>query len=76
MENTTSAWTTRFDSGAEILIPLKNAEGRYVADPRTLLDELEGEGRVLFRYVGAATRTASRATTSPVSVRPTAASPA
>jgi phosphoribosylformylglycinamidine synthase I len=50
-ENTTSAWTTRYETGAEILVPLKNAEGRYVAtDP--VLDELEGEGRVLFRYVG------------------------
>jgi phosphoribosylformylglycinamidine synthase subunit PurQ / glutaminase len=50
-ENTTSAWTTRYESGAEILIPLKNAEGRYVA-AESVLDELEGEGRVLFRYVG------------------------
>ncbi len=52
-ENTTSAWTTRFEPGADILIPLKNAEGRYVASDATL-DELEGEGRVLFRYVGSA----------------------
>jgi phosphoribosylformylglycinamidine synthase len=50
-ENTTSVWTARYELGAEILIPLKNAEGRYVADEHTL-DELEGEGRVLFRYVG------------------------
>jgi phosphoribosylformylglycinamidine synthase I len=52
-ENTTSAWTSRFETGAEILIPLKNAEGRYVASAE-VLDELEGEGRVLFRYVGSA----------------------
>ena len=44
-------WTGRYEQGAEILIPLKNAEGRYVADA-AVLDELEGEGRVLFRYVG------------------------
>ncbi len=50
-ENTTSAWTSRYEPGAEILIPLKNAEGRYVAAD-SVLDELEGEGRVLFRYVG------------------------
>jgi len=50
-ENTTSVWTGRYEPGAEILIPLKNAEGRYVADA-DVLDELEGEGRVLFRYVG------------------------
>jgi phosphoribosylformylglycinamidine synthase subunit PurQ / glutaminase len=51
VENATSAWTSRFAAGAEILVPIKNAEGRYVADP-AVLDELEGEGRVLFRYVG------------------------
>jgi phosphoribosylformylglycinamidine synthase subunit PurQ / glutaminase len=52
-ENTTSAWTTRYEPGAEILIPVKNAEGRYVATD-SVLDQLEGEGRVLFRYVGSA----------------------
>ncbi len=50
-ENTATVWTSRYEHGAEILIPLKNAEGRYVADAR-VLDELEAEGRVLFRYVG------------------------
>lgn len=51
VENTKTAWTTRYDAGAEILIPMKNAEGRYVAAD-SVLDELEGEGRVLFRYIG------------------------
>ncbi|MGM1058741.1 phosphoribosylformylglycinamidine synthase subunit PurQ [Saccharothrix sp. Mg75] len=51
VENTTTAWTTRYDEGAEILVPLKSGEGGYQADQRTL-DELEGEGRVVFRYVG------------------------
>ena len=32
VENTSTAWTTRYEPGAEILIPMKNAEGRYVAD--------------------------------------------
>jgi phosphoribosylformylglycinamidine synthase I len=50
-ENTTTAWTTRYDEGAEILVPLKSGEGGYVAEKATL-DELEGEGRVVFRYVG------------------------
>ncbi|WP_188944730.1 phosphoribosylformylglycinamidine synthase subunit PurQ [Nakamurella endophytica] len=54
VENTSSPWTTRYEPGAEILVPLKNAEGRYVAD-RSVLDELEGEGRVLFRYIGGGT---------------------
>jgi len=51
VENNTTAWTTRFEPGAEVLIPLKSGEGSYVADQATL-DELEGEGRVVFRYVG------------------------
>ena len=50
VDNTTSAWTTRYDAGAELLVPLKSGEGAYMASPE-VLDELEGEGRVLFRYV-------------------------
>ncbi|PRX47462.1 phosphoribosylformylglycinamidine synthase [Prauserella shujinwangii] len=51
VENNTTAWTTRYDAGAEILIPLKSGEGGYMADQPTL-DTLEGEGRVVVRYVG------------------------
>ena len=47
--STSSAWSTRFEAGADVLVPLKSGEGRYVADEKTL-DELEGEGRVVFRY--------------------------
>jgi phosphoribosylformylglycinamidine synthase len=51
IENTSSAWTSGYAAGQEIVVPLKNGEGGYVADQRTL-DELEGEGRVVARYVG------------------------
>lgn len=51
IENTTSAWTTSFSEGQEIVIPLKNGEGGFVADAATL-DLLEAEGRVIARYVG------------------------
>jgi len=51
VEATTTAWTSRFEPGAEILVPLKSGEGRYVASADTLA-ELEGDGRVVFRYVG------------------------
>jgi phosphoribosylformylglycinamidine synthase len=51
VENAGTAWTNEFAAGEEITIPLKNQDGQYVADERTL-DELEGEGRVVFRYVG------------------------
>jgi len=50
VENATTAWTSDFEPGAEITIVLKNQDGQYVADQRTL-DELEGEGRVAFRYL-------------------------
>ena len=49
VESNTTAWTTRFEQGAEILIPLKSGEGRYVASERKL-EELEGEGLVVFRF--------------------------
>lgn len=45
----TSAWTSRYEQGADLLVPLKSGEGRYVASTE-VLDELEGEGRVVFRY--------------------------
>ena len=51
VENTETAWTTRYDEGAEILIPMKNIDGCYMAEQSTL-DALEAEGRVVFRYVG------------------------
>jgi len=50
VENASTAWTSSYDAGQEILIPLKNGEGGFVADADTL-DRLEGEGRVVFRYV-------------------------
>ncbi len=51
VENTDTAWSSRYETGAEILIPVKNAEGRYQAS-QNVLDELEGDGRVVFRYSG------------------------
>jgi phosphoribosylformylglycinamidine synthase subunit PurQ / glutaminase len=50
VDSANSAWTSRYDAGAEILVPLKSGEGRFVA-AEDVLDELEGEGRVAFRYV-------------------------
>ena len=51
VENTGTPWTGGFQDGAEIVVPLKNQDGQFVASERTL-DEIEGEGRVVFRYVG------------------------
>jgi phosphoribosylformylglycinamidine synthase len=50
VESTTTVWTSEYADRAEIVIPLKNGEGRYVADERTL-DMLEADGRVVFRYL-------------------------
>ena len=49
VESTSTVWTSRYEQGAEVLVPLKSGEGRYVASD-AVLDELEGEGRVAFRY--------------------------
>jgi phosphoribosylformylglycinamidine synthase I len=51
VETAATAWTSGYAAGDEIVVPVKNAEGRYVADTDTL-DRLHGEGRVVFRYVG------------------------
>ena len=50
VENTRTAWTSAYDEDAEITVVLKNGEGSYVADEDTL-DRLEGEGRVVVRYL-------------------------
>jgi phosphoribosylformylglycinamidine synthase len=52
VENAETAWTRDLSEGAVITIPMKNGEGGYVADERTL-DRLEAENRVVFRYLGA-----------------------
>ena len=49
VDSVTTAWTSRYEWGAELLVPLKSGEGRYVAS-ESVLDELENEGRVVFRY--------------------------
>jgi phosphoribosylformylglycinamidine synthase len=51
IENTATPWTAAYEPGAEITIVLKNGEGGYVADEATL-DAVEGEGRVVARYLG------------------------
>ena len=51
IENNESAWTTGFGANAEIVIPLKNGEGSFMASAETL-KALEGEGRIVARYIG------------------------
>ena len=51
IENNSTAWTSGFKSNQEVLIPLKNGEGSYQCDDATLA-LLEGENRVIARYIG------------------------
>jgi phosphoribosylformylglycinamidine synthase len=51
VENASTAWTSDFTEGDEIVIPLKNADGGYIADAETLA-RVEGDGLVTFRYIG------------------------
>jgi phosphoribosylformylglycinamidine synthase I len=50
VENTSTAWTNGFSQNDEIVIPLKNGEGGFIAGADELA-RLEGEGRVVFRYL-------------------------
>jgi len=49
VENSQSLFTSQYDSGETICIPVAHHDGNYQADP-DVLDRLEGEGRVAFRY--------------------------
>ena len=51
VESTGSVWTSGFTAGQEIVVPVKNGEGNYVASTE-VLDRLEGEGHVVARYLG------------------------
>lgn len=51
IERADTAWTSAYTTGQEVVVPVKNGEGRYVAAPDEL-ERLEGEGRVAVRYVG------------------------
>ncbi len=50
IENNRTRWTSDYDEAQEVIIPIKNGEGGFVADDRTI-DELEAEGRVVARYL-------------------------
>jgi phosphoribosylformylglycinamidine synthase len=50
VENAATAWTSAYEPGQRLVVPLKSGEGGYVADDATL-DRLEGDGRVVVRYL-------------------------
>lgn len=51
VENASTVWTSGFEVGQEITIPLKNADGGYICSAETLA-QIEGDGLVAFRYLG------------------------
>jgi phosphoribosylformylglycinamidine synthase len=52
VENADTPWTGQYDEGEVIELPIAHGEGRYeITDDR--LDELEAEGRILFKYCDA-----------------------
>ena len=51
VENSQSIFTSAYQAGEEISIPVAHHDGNFQADAETL-DRLEGEGRVAFRYTG------------------------
>ena len=52
VDNAQSMFTREYFSGQVLAVPVAHGDGRYVADTE-VLSELEGEGRVVFRYCGA-----------------------
>ena len=50
VENTQSIFTSGYDAGQEISIPVAHHDGNFFADNDTL-DRIEGDGRVAFRYM-------------------------
>ena len=52
VENSQTPFTARYDAGEQIRIPVAHHDGNFTADD-DVLDRLEGEGRVVFRYAEA-----------------------
>jgi phosphoribosylformylglycinamidine synthase len=59
VENADTAWTGGYTVGQDLVIPVKNGEGNFVAAEETL-DELENNGRVIARYADGAPNGSSR----------------
>lgn len=49
VENTQSAFTSRYAEGERLIVPVAHHDGNFTADAETL-DRIECEGRVAFRY--------------------------
>ncbi len=52
VESTNTVFTNKATKGQMLTMPIAHGDGRYTADAETI-KQLEGEGRVVFRYVDA-----------------------
>jgi phosphoribosylformylglycinamidine synthase len=52
VENADTMFTNLYEPGEVLKMPIAHGDGRYVA-PAGILDELEAEGRIVFRYADA-----------------------
>jgi len=52
VENADTMFTNLYERGEVLRVPIAHGDGRFVATP-DVLDQLEGEGRVIFRYADA-----------------------
>ncbi|HYU52658.1 MAG TPA: phosphoribosylformylglycinamidine synthase subunit PurQ [Gemmatimonadaceae bacterium] len=52
VENSDTMFTSLYERGELLRVPVAHGDGRYVAAP-DVLDDLEAEGRVIFRYADA-----------------------
>lgn len=53
VESADTLFTSRYEAGQILTMPIAHGDGRYTADEETL-DRLEGEGQVVLRYVHSA----------------------
>jgi phosphoribosylformylglycinamidine synthase subunit PurQ / glutaminase len=60
VENSDTMFTNLYEKGEVLRIPIAHGEGRYVADAR-VLDDLENDARVIFRYADASGKTSADA---------------
>jgi phosphoribosylformylglycinamidine synthase len=59
VENSQTAFTSRYAAGEAVTFPVAHHDGNFQAD-EAVLDRLEGEGRVAFRYAGEVNGSARR----------------
>ena len=60
VESSDTAFTSQYGDGDVVSMPISHGEGNYQADDETLA-MLEGEGRVIFRYVDGANEATAEA---------------